>query len=357
MYQLQAPGVLQNLDKVPLDMTLAGLDNLNRAQELDSMGMQDTSRRLAFDTQADPMRLQQLDLGNQTSLAQLPGIKAQSRMRQLDADRQERTHELEISKLLKQYKADEVKQYVSGISTLGVNLRNAAGLVASNPVGGRWIAKQMLEQSGQGEFWNPDWDNLPPGQLAMAMSELGTEIQSNGDKYTQALDSITTKGSIQERLQQQRLEAQLLMQRERSAAAERLKKMASEAGAKKDPTTLNGLAARFGQLAFEAQAEGDPKAAEYAAAQQTILEQMRLIASAGADARAATGINVPGVSGLPANAPPAPMPPVVQPQAAPTKPAAQKPQHTLSQLKQMYPGKSDAEIKAAYKAKFGVEPQ
>lgn len=62
--------------------------------------------------------------------------------------------------------------------------------------------------------------------------------------------------------------------------------------------------------------------------------------------------NIAGVAGVPAVArPQLPSTPSATPKAAPAK------VHTITELKGMYPGKSDAEIKAAYKAKFGVEPK
>lgn len=79
-----------------------------------------------------------------------------------------------------------------------------------------------------------------------------------------------------------------------------------------------------------------------AAQYETLAKQIPAAANAGK-------IDTPAVANLPAMQLPSAF------GGGQPPPAANKPQHNLADLKAMYPGKSDAEIKAAYKRKFGVD--
>lgn len=72
------PTSLANLNQVPLDMTLEGMDWFNQARNADSQQFQDLPGLLAHEQALRPLKQQQMQIANYTGLAQLPGIKAQS---------------------------------------------------------------------------------------------------------------------------------------------------------------------------------------------------------------------------------------------------------------------------------------
>jgi hypothetical protein len=74
---------------------------------------------------------------------------------------------------------------------------------------------------GMGKMWNPAWDKLPPGQLAMTLSEYGKELQGSGLKLRQATELQDSKNSSAEeraRLAQEARLAAIDATRERTAA-------------------------------------------------------------------------------------------------------------------------------------------
>lgn len=74
------PTSLANLNQVPLDMTLEGMDWFNQAKQADQQNFQDLPGLLAHEQALRPLKQQQMQIANDTGLAQLPGIKAQSSM-------------------------------------------------------------------------------------------------------------------------------------------------------------------------------------------------------------------------------------------------------------------------------------
>jgi hypothetical protein len=350
MYNMQAPGVLERLNNIPVDMTLEGLNQFNLAQGADAMGLQNAQRQLSFDTQADPMRLASLGLRNQREEAELPGVRAQSEMLGLDRDKKKATHAQEIESMLGKFKAEDLKNHLAGVTALGSSMRNAAELIYQNPVGGVPLAKQLLARTGHDDWWSPEWDKLPPQELVLKLHEMGKAIQENGDKYSQALDTANIKALAAQQLQAQKAAAAQKLQQERLEAARSLKRWELEnTPAKADKNTLEQLAARYRNLAVEARQDGDAEgAAKYEAEAARVLEEKRVLLQAGARV---------GQEGKPDVATMANLPTVAQPQqpvATPAPNAVAVPQ-TMAELKALYPGRSDAELKAAYKAKYGKD--
>ncbi len=354
MYNLQAPGLLERLNQIPVDMTLEGLNQFNLAQGADSMGLQNAQRQLNYDTQADPLKLASLGLRNQTEEAQLPGIRAQSEMFGLDRDKKKATHAQEIESMLGKFKAEDLKNHLAGVTALGSSMRNAAELIYQNPVGGVPLAKQLLARTGHDDWWSPEWDNLPPQQLVLKLHEMGKAIQENGDKYSQALDLASIKAAAAQQLQAQKAAAAQKLQQERLEAARSLKRWELEnKPAKADKNTMNQLAAKYRNLAVEARQDNDAEgAAMYEAEAARVLEEIRALSVAGVQAGQAGKPDVAAVANIPTVA--QPTQPVATPAPNANAPAATVPQ-TMSELKAMYPGRSDAELKAAYKAKYGKD--
>ncbi len=119
---------------------------------------------------------------------------------------------------------------------------------------------------------------------------------------------------------------------------------ASGSGAAKPPATME---AQYNDYFRKSQ---DPEATEAERAHSAQLADTimkNIIAKGNAKAPAMvigpTGTAVPNTTTTPGTIVPTP--------------TAGKPQHSLVQLKSMYPGKSETELKAAYKAKFGVDLQ
>lgn len=80
-YNLQMnPSALGQLDKLPVDLTLEGMEWMNRARGNDLQTSADLPSLISHEQRMRPMREQQLGLTNEMSLAQLPGVRANSSM-------------------------------------------------------------------------------------------------------------------------------------------------------------------------------------------------------------------------------------------------------------------------------------
>lgn len=66
---------LGRMKEVPIDMTLESLAALNRTKQGDELGLQELMRQQQFNRQADPMRLQQLQIANDQGLQTLHQLR------------------------------------------------------------------------------------------------------------------------------------------------------------------------------------------------------------------------------------------------------------------------------------------
>lgn len=71
MNGFQSLSNLTQLDKVPIDMTLEGLQAYHQGQRADQIGLQELMRKQAFEQSADPMRLQDMQTSNRRGLQDL----------------------------------------------------------------------------------------------------------------------------------------------------------------------------------------------------------------------------------------------------------------------------------------------
>ena len=135
------PTSLANLNQVPLDMTLEGMDWFNQARNADTQNFQDLPGLLAHEQALRPLKQQQMQIANDTGLAQLPGVKAQSSMLQRKNKMEDITFDddvkVKLSDLATKLKENDIKQ----IEAEGQKL-----LTSPNP-DDRWRGAQLLAAS------------------------------------------------------------------------------------------------------------------------------------------------------------------------------------------------------------------
>ena len=121
-----------------------------------------------------------------------------------------------------------------------------------------------------------------------------------------------------------------------------------------DKMSMDQRISHYSALAQRARASGDFELANEYYNEAQYLTQLK--AAQRPDTTAGKP-DVGAITGLPTTTPrPLPTPPIGQPPQQPAAPAA-APKMTLGQVKQMYPGKTDEQIRAAWKKKFGVDLQ
>ncbi len=286
---------LGRLPQVPVDMTLEGLAALNRTQQADTIGLQELGRQQRYNLAADPMRLQQMQINNDLGLQDLH-TKTRT-------NREQDT--LSPTRVMAEY-----KKYLAEAGSADITM-------AEN----NWRKMAMSND---------------PKVAALGRQGLATTKEFILQKEKDAADMARVK---------QMGANQLAVANVRAASRERVAALAAKAkqemNALKSPKDWEEYAVR---KQLELQQEGDLEARGALSQQIQFAQQMaERLKPAQQTFEGAPLTDPRGVI---------PQPPVGQ---KPTTP--QPAQHSLTQLRGMYPGKSDAEIKAAYKARFGVEPK
>jgi Sec-independent protein translocase protein TatA len=114
--------------------------------------------------------------------AQLPGIMADSGKRVLGFDQAQRTHEDHIADVLKGYQnkiSDEDAARINKAADVYGQVGNYLKTVPGPAQGA--AAKQFL-----GSFWRPEFEQVPPGQLAEVLSNAGQWMGAAKTQYAQA---------------------------------------------------------------------------------------------------------------------------------------------------------------------------
>jgi hypothetical protein len=123
------PQSLGALNSVPVDMTLQALDWQQRAQQADQMSLAEMNAANQRAAQKHMLDQEQARIANETSLAQLPGIRAQSSIQQRKNTMEEATFEPELKAKMTEFgiKATdaELKAYDQGVQKL-LNSSNPA---------------------------------------------------------------------------------------------------------------------------------------------------------------------------------------------------------------------------------------
>lgn len=295
---------LTKMGQVPIDMTLDGLAAVRRQEAADAISLADSQRKYLQEMQMDPLRVKQQQTANDISLEQLASQRRGNR----EAD------------------------FVSPVKMLS----DYKGYLAK---AGDDDIKLATQQAQQMAF------SRDPAVAERGRALLGAtkEFLLQKQKDAADLDKVRQQGADQRQLMQMQIDAGRFDKAGKYAMSlESRLRMAKNAKEK---------AEILEQGYQEAQAAGDGNlAAIYLMRAQ---EARQRAAEDEANRMAKPGqIDTPAVGGLPAIPPPTATAPIGggNPQQAPKA-------HSLVDLRKMYPGRSDADIKAAYKAKFGVEPQ
>jgi len=242
------PTNLAGLVDLPVGMRPQQEEFLANASRNDSLALQQQGLANLFQQQADPLRLRQLELGNQTTEAGLPGIMANGQIAQRKNKIESMFEDKQIQDMMGKYKSEELSRHVKDMEGVGQLALQGAEQVWSNPIAGRAMVKQKLEKAG---VWNPKWDSLPPDRLAMELSNFGQGIQATGAKFTQAMELQSMKSATAENVA--RIAADTRMRVEQLKGQLAQEKVA--ATATKDPKTLEqGIAVNMAR----AQAATDP---------------------------------------------------------------------------------------------------
>lgn len=279
MAYLENPASLADIYNGPVGAFVPGMQAIGRQQERDQITQADQQRRLDYDTQADPYRLRGLDLGNQTTEAQLPGILAQSSMTQRKDKMGAASYEAELKDLLSKHSADQMGNHVKEMQGLGELAITHGAATFAEPFGAAARTKAAFEKAGHGDFWNPEWDTMPVSMLGDKLKQFGTDIHESSAGYQKALDSMNAKNATAKEIAELKAKTELEKTKMLTEMKERLGKLAADAKAA-GPVGLE----KAGQaLISAAQVEPDPEKANLLRAKgQELLDEKARITAAGA---------------------------------------------------------------------------
>lgn len=322
---------LGQMNNVPVDMTLEGLNQYRQGQQADQMAMEDLPGLIQHQQNMRPLQEQSLAANSAATLAQIPGMQADARMKNVQADTAEKTQQSNIEALIAKHGHEKMQSYLDEVAGMGPLMQQAAAVVMTNPVGGSKIAKQMFERAGHGDMWSPMYDKMDQATLIDALQTQGRQINAAMPRMQQAVDVASLKAEYQARL-----EAAKIASRESIAAGHnQLKRDVSQAelAFKNEHQTPNyqQLSARYSELARQAYASGN---SDYG--QQLDQEAQRLDALAKQYAAIQGNINNQGkvdVTGLTGGA----IPTLNPNRTATTTPGAQFPQRGGQQQQQTTP--------------------
>jgi hypothetical protein len=265
-------------------------------------GLQKGAQDIAYNEQANPLRLQQMQLGNDTTEAQLPGVRANSGMQVRKNSLESQLEPEMLASMRGKYGAEALNNYGKVFDELGDIYAQGAGAIAANPIAGRAALKQKLQEAGHPEMYNPEWDNMSGADLYNAINETGTNMQKNGMKFKTTMSQLDRKENLALELQDRKAALAKDLRDRQDATATAIEKMKEAARKALDKPTMEGLAGRYAAMAQEATQAGDSEAAtKYYGLANDTLKEARAIKAAGVAEGNAPKVNIPGVTDLPAN--------------------------------------------------------
>lgn len=290
-------------------------DYMQRANAGNDLTQQHQQLQNQWEQDSQPFRLTQLGLGNDTTAAQLPGVRANSAI----AVRKNQFEDIFTPQMMQEmkgkYSSAELARHVKDIENIGELYSQAASSIASNPDAGRAKLKKALEDAGHSDMYNPEWDNTSPDKLFQSLDTAGKQIQMTSSKFRTGLGILDAKGDNAKELADLNNASR---EKIASSRTDTLKALQAAKGTQ-DPKTIE---AAMVKAMSHAQIATDPQeqAAFYKAA-EAYKQQLEALALVKAQAGKANDVDVPGVANLPRNNAPS-MPPIQQTPLAPTAPPA-----------------------------------
>lgn len=247
---------LGQMNNVPVDMTLEGLNQYRQGQQADQMAMEDLPGLIQHQQNMRPLQEQSMAANSAATLAQIPGMQADARMKNVQADTAEKTQQSNIEALIAKHGHEKMQSYLDEIQGMGP-LFQQAGIMAGSGPGGVQLAKKLIMDSGHGDMWDQTWEGTSQARLSDLLYTKGKEISATLPRMQQAVDVASLKAEYQARL-----EAAKIASRESIAAGHnQLKRDVSQAelAFKNEHQTPNyqQLSARYSELARQAYASGN----------------------------------------------------------------------------------------------------
>ena len=117
---------LGQMNNIPVDMTLEGLNQYRQGQQADQMAMEDLPGLIQHQQNMRPLQEQSLAANSAATLAQIPGMQADARMKNVQANTAEKTQQSNIEALIAKHGHEKMQSYLDEVSGMGPMMQQAA---------------------------------------------------------------------------------------------------------------------------------------------------------------------------------------------------------------------------------------
>lgn len=255
------PQNLAQIWQLPEGAFLQGMRQFEQMQEMDSQKMAADAAAEAYRAQERPLTLEQLAGQNRARDAQLPGLKANSRIAVNKAEMSDNIFDSDLEAYFAQNRGKIQKEQFESALRAGPLLLQFAEMAAYNPQSIPQIRQRMIDM-GVGDAWNPEWDKANPRDVAAGMYDFGTSLSN----ATPAMQKLMAQLESKESIAAERNATQLTLQEQRAALGRELARL--RAGGKNTP---KASAQRLEALLTQAYQSGDMESAAQ------IAETMRFV--------------------------------------------------------------------------------
>jgi len=225
-----------------------GLQQFGLDQKYKQQQLADLLQKNQQNSQMFPLELQKAQLGNQTTEAQLPGIKANSSSLESKADFDQKTLSGKITAQLEKYKNEIGDEHLKDLTRRG-EMYSQTGQMLHLMRGpqAHAMARQIL-----GDNYLPQFDDMPPEELGKRMFTLGAAMNEATAKQQAMQNAGQVKSDTALALEAERSRRALEVQQLRNQALEKMAKMKEDALKTRDPKKFEELAVRYKMLAEQA---------------------------------------------------------------------------------------------------------
>lgn len=268
---------------------------LGQQQAADVLTSKDQQRQYDYNMAADPLKLQGLDLANQTTQAELPGRKATSISQGVKANIDLNTMQSVIDRALAENGAKKTASHAEELGSIGTILMQHAAGIGNNPVGAGARTRALFKNLGIESMLNPNFDQMDPINQIESIRDLGGNMMDASAKARMAVQKYEMQG------QTQRAVAETKARSAKEVAD--IKKAASDfvantrAAISKDHQKLQEAAVQEQELAQQAADKGDSDgAAMHMARANEFFARAVAAAQAPAQVNTATKVDLPSLA-------------------------------------------------------------
>ena len=283
---------------------MKGMDMVDQAGQYNDMQKQLLGQQLEREKQMLPVDVAHKQLTNQGLELGLPGIFADSNLKQDKAVLSRATLDQQHEQFIRDFQAKGSQQEAEQFQRVGQLYAQAGEMLKGIPgMMSHQRAKEIL-----GKNYLPEFDQVPPHLLGAAVGSIGKDMMGVAPKLWGQQQLQDDKQSF---LQAQ-LEKKLAAEKELAAYKASLQEKLAKLKASGNPKTYEAVI-----VELKKQADQEPDPTRRALILDQVQEFVNLqfaMKQAGAQAGATGKVDVPGVAGLPA------IPPAQPPQVRPPQP-------------------------------------